>query len=73
MKRKGRLAVGADADITIFDPQTVIDSATYDSPMQASSGIPYVLVNGVFVVREGKPVDGAVPGRAVRHAAPSPR
>jgi N-acyl-D-aspartate/D-glutamate deacylase len=66
MKRKGRIAVGADADITIFDPATVIDNATYASPMQASSGIPHVLVNGVFVVRDGKPVEGAAPGRAVR-------
>jgi dihydroorotase len=73
MKRKGRLAVGADADITIFDPSTVIDNATYESPMQASSGIPHVLVNGVFVVRDGKPIDGALPGRAVRHAASAPR
>lgn len=66
MKRKGRLAVGADADITIFDPATVIDNATYESPMQASSGIPHVLVNGIFVVRDGKPVEGVAPGRAVR-------
>jgi dihydroorotase len=66
MKRKGRIAVGADADISIFDPATVIDNATYESPMQASSGIPHVLVNGVFVVRDGKAVEGARPGRAVR-------
>jgi N-acyl-D-aspartate/D-glutamate deacylase len=73
MKRKGRLAVGADADITIFDPATVIDNATYESPMQASSGIPHVLVHGAFVVRDGKPVDGALPGRAVRRASPRTR
>jgi dihydroorotase len=66
MKQKGRLAVGADADITIFDPTTVIDNATYEAPMQASSGIPHVLVNGVFVVRDGKPVESARPGRPVR-------
>jgi N-acyl-D-aspartate/D-glutamate deacylase len=70
MKRKGRLAVGADADITIFDPATVIDSATYESPMQASSGIPHVLMNGVFVVRDGQPVAGVAPGRAVRRQRP---
>ena len=73
MKRKGRLAVGADADITIFDPATVIDNATYESPMQASSGIPHVLVNGVFVVRDGQPVEGALPGRAVRRTRPAAR
>jgi N-acyl-D-aspartate/D-glutamate deacylase len=72
MKRKGRIAVGADADITIFDPATVIDNATYESPMQASSGIPHVLVNGVFVVRDGEPVDGARPGRAVRRTLQRP-
>lgn len=66
MQKKGRLEVGADADITIFDPATVIDNATYEQPMRASSGIPHVMVNGVFVVRDGKPVEGARPGRALR-------
>ncbi|MEP7348045.1 MAG: amidohydrolase family protein, partial [Gemmatimonadaceae bacterium] len=57
MKRKGRLKVGADADIAIFDPNTVIDNATFEKPEQPSSGIPFVLVNGVLVVRDGKAVE----------------
>jgi dihydroorotase len=63
---KGRIKVGADADITIFDPQTIIDKATFDDPMQFSAGIPFVLVNGVAVVQDGKSVPGVFPGRAAR-------
>jgi len=66
MKSKGRLAVGADADITVFDPATVIDRATFEKPTEPSAGIPHVLVNGVFVVRDGHTVKGALPGRPVR-------
>ncbi len=63
---KGRIRVGADADITIFDPQRVIDKATYEQPMQYSEGIPFVLVNGVVVVREEKLVENVFPGKAAR-------
>lgn len=66
MAAKGRIKVGADADITVFDPEQVLDRATFDNPAQASAGIPHVLVNGVFVVRDGKLVDGVLPGRPVR-------
>jgi N-acyl-D-aspartate/D-glutamate deacylase len=66
MKRKGRVQVGADADLTIFDPQTVIDKSTYQNGAIYSEGIPFVLVNGTFVVRDGMLVEGARPGRAVR-------
>jgi dihydroorotase len=66
MKAKGRIAPGADADLTVFDPATVIDRATFEQPTEPSAGIPYVIVNGVFVVREGKLVAGAAPGRAIR-------
>ena len=65
-REKGRIRLGADADITIFDPQTVIDKATFDEPMKFSAGIPFVLVNGVAVVKNGQLVDGVFPGRAAR-------
>jgi N-acyl-D-aspartate/D-glutamate deacylase len=65
-KDKGRIRIGADADITVFDPSRVIDKATYEEPLQYSAGIPYVLVNGVPVVKDGQLVDGIFPGRAAR-------
>jgi len=63
---KGRIRVGADADITVFDQQRVIDKATFEEPFQYSEGIEFVLVNGVAVVKNGKLVDGTFPGRAAR-------
>lgn len=66
MRNKGRIKSGADADIAIFDPATVIDKATFENPAQYSFGFKYVLVNGVPVVSEGKLVDGVFPGRAIR-------
>lgn len=65
-KDKGRIRVGADADITVFDANTVIDKATYEKPLQYSEGIRFVLVNGVAVVKDGQLVVGAFPGRATR-------
>jgi N-acyl-D-aspartate/D-glutamate deacylase len=65
-KDKGRIRVGADADITVFDPDKIIDKATYERPSQYSEGIQFVFVNGTLVVKEGKLVQGALPGRAVR-------
>ncbi len=67
LKDKGRLAPGADADITIFDPARVKDMATFDKPAQFSEGIAYVLVNGVAVVDSGELVAGVAPGRGVKH------
>jgi dihydroorotase len=66
IQTKGRLQVGADADITVFDPERVIDKATFENPAQYSEGIPFVLVNGTFVVRDGKLQEGVAPGRGVR-------
>jgi N-acyl-D-aspartate/D-glutamate deacylase len=66
MKNKGRLHIGADADITIFDPATVMDHATYEQPAAPSSGIQYVLVGGVLVVNNGQVIENTNPGKAVR-------
>ncbi len=66
MRDKGRIRLGADADLTIFDAARVIDRATYREPSLPSEGIQHVLVNGVPVVRAGKFVSGVAPGRAVR-------
>ena len=68
---KGRLTVGADGDISVFDPATVIDRSTYQEPTRPSVGFKYVLVNGVPVVKDGALVPGVYPGRAAR--APTTR
>jgi len=70
MKWKGRIAVGADADLTVFDPAAVMDRATFETPTAPSAGIPHVIVNGGFVVRDGRLVKGAMPGRPVRVQKP---
>jgi dihydroorotase len=64
----GRIRVGAEADITVFDPATVADRATYQEPARPSVGFRYVLVSGVPVVSNGAVVDGVHAGRAVRGA-----
>jgi len=66
MASKGRLQVGADADIVLFDARTIIDGATYREPTRPPLGLRDVVVNGVVVVRKGAIVPGAFPGRAVR-------
>jgi N-acyl-D-aspartate/D-glutamate deacylase len=63
---KGRIKVGADADITVFDPATVRDRSTYQQPALTSVGFRYVLVNGVPVVTDGSVRDGVFPGRGER-------
>jgi N-acyl-D-aspartate/D-glutamate deacylase len=66
MSLKGRVKVGADADIAVFDPARVTDKATFEKPDQYSEGINYVLVNGVLVVRDGKIVEGVKPGAGIK-------
>ena len=66
MRQKGRLSVGADADIAVFDPGRVIDKATFENAAQYSEGFRYVLVEGTFVVRDGTLQHGVAPGQAIR-------
>ena len=65
IKDRGTLAVGNFADITLFNPSTVIDKATYDNPFQYNEGIGKVLVNGVLVL-VGETHTGKRPGRALK-------
>src|SRR5438046_6673032 len=65
MRFKGRIQIGADADITIFDPNTIIDKATFEKGLAFSEGIEYVIVNGVFVLKNGKTITNVFPGQAV--------
>jgi N-acyl-D-aspartate/D-glutamate deacylase len=66
MKTKGRLRPGADAHLTIFDAERIIDKATYTEPGKYSEGIKFVLLNGVSVVKDGQLQTGVKPGQAVR-------
>lgn len=63
--RKGRVQVGADADLTLFDPETVLDRATYQDPYQPSAGIVHVIVDGVVVVEDGEVLADTAPGKAL--------
>jgi N-acyl-D-aspartate/D-glutamate deacylase len=65
---RGLLRAGNFADLTLFDPERVIDRATYEKPFQYGEGIMYVVVNGKLVVDQGKHT-GARPGRALRHGS----
>ncbi len=65
MAGKGRIRVGSDADLTIFDPATVLDRSTYEDATIPAAGIPYVIVGGKVVVDSGK-VTAARPGGAIR-------
>ena len=66
MRNKGRIRLGADADLTIFDPQTIIDQSTFQEPAKYAAGIRFVLVNGVLIVKDGELQSNVYPGRAVR-------
>jgi dihydroorotase len=66
VQSKGRLQPGADADIVAFDPELVIDRATFEDPAQYSAGIRHVMVNGTLVVKDGELQVNVAPGRGLR-------
>ncbi len=63
--KKGRLQEGADADIVVFDPQTISDRSTFEKPMEPSVGVRYLLVGGTAIIEDGKGVADVYPGKAV--------
>ena len=67
MQERGRMQEGMVADITIFDPETVTDHATYEKGTLPSTGIPYVIVNGSIVVKDSNVLKGVNPGQPVRY------
>jgi N-acyl-D-glutamate deacylase len=68
MAEKGRIRIGADADIDVFDLGTITDRATFEKPVQPSVGMRWVLVAGVPVVAQGQLIPRALPGRPIRAA-----
>jgi len=66
MRNKGRIRLGADADLTIFDPQSIVDKSTFQEPAKYAEGIKFVLVNGVLIVKDGQLQSNVYPGRSVR-------
>jgi N-acyl-D-amino-acid deacylase len=67
LRDRGMLQAGAYADVAVFDPDTVVDHATFDDPHRHASGVRDVLVNGVPVIRDGEHT-GVLPGRVLRGA-----
>ena len=65
MKHKGRIQVGADADLTVFDAARVIDTATFEGDLSFSQGIEHVIVLGTAVVKNGETVEGVFPGQPI--------
>jgi N-acyl-D-glutamate deacylase len=66
MKKKGRLQADMDADIIVFDPETVAERADFRQPALTSQGVKHVIVNGTFLIRDAELDTAALPGRAVR-------
>lgn len=69
MKRKGRIQAGADADLVVFDPDTLADRATYARPHQSSTGVEHLLVGGTPLIRDGELDPTVLPGQPIRGAA----
>lgn len=68
LARRGLVRTGYHADLVLFDPVAVRDTATFAEPRRRPDGIPYVFVGGTAVVADGTPT-GALPGRSLRHTA----
>ena len=62
---KGRVQEGADADIVVFDPKAITDNSTYQAPMEPSTGMRFVIVNGTILIDQGKLVPDKFPGTAL--------
>jgi N-acyl-D-aspartate/D-glutamate deacylase len=69
MTDRGQIKEGLSADITVFAPTTLRDTATFDQPHQYAEGIRHVFVNGTPVVHNGH-ATGALPGTSLRFAGP---
>ena len=68
LRDRGRVEEGLAADLVVFDPDTVVDVATYEDPHRFPEGVPHVFVNGEAIVRDGE-LTGALPGRVLRRGA----
>ncbi len=66
MRKKGRLQAGMDADIVVFDPETIADVGTYEDPNHPAEGVQTVIVNGELIVSEGELIIAAAPGKPIR-------
>ena len=66
LAQKGRIKVGADADVTIFDPKAVKQNDTPANGGLPSTGMPFVVVNGTIVVKDSKVLKDVYPGQAIR-------
>ena len=66
MDVRGRMQEGMVADITIFNPETIKDNATYEKGFAPSSGIPYVLINGTIIVKDSEVLRDVFPGQPIR-------
>jgi N-acyl-D-aspartate/D-glutamate deacylase len=69
-RKKGRVQIGADADLVILDPENFRDQSTFEKPDVPSTGVQYLLVNGTVVIDRGNIVSGVAPGRALVNQSP---
>lgn len=65
MLHKGRLQINADADITVFDPNTITDKASFEKGLAFSEGVTYVVVNGQLILKNGKIIENKYPGQPI--------